>query len=66
MKNWRQHPTGMVAFTIVWIGQVVSLLVVGPAMMKGGSLTPVFGWLVGTGPSAGIVFLFVITGMLGH
>ncbi|MCJ7469612.1 MFS transporter [Candidatus Bathyarchaeota archaeon] len=36
-----------------------------PAMMNGGSLTAVFGWLLGTGPGAGMALMFVITGILG-
>jgi DHA3 family macrolide efflux protein-like MFS transporter len=39
--------------------------VFGPAMMPGGILTPVFGWLVGAGTGAGISLMFVITGALG-
>jgi hypothetical protein len=39
--------------------------VFGPAMMPGGSLAPVFGWLVGTGEGAGIALIFVITGVAG-
>ncbi len=37
----------------------------GPAMMPGGALTPFFGWLVGTGPGAGMSLMFVFTGTLG-
>jgi hypothetical protein len=36
-----------------------------PAMMSGGSLSAVFGWLLGTGPGAGMALMFVITGILG-
>jgi len=36
-----------------------------PAMKQGGSLVPVFGWLVGSGPGAGIAVLFVVIGILG-
>ncbi len=36
-----------------------------PAMMEGGSLAVTFGWLVGTGPGAGIGLMFAITGILG-
>jgi hypothetical protein len=36
-----------------------------PAMMPGGSLVPVFGWLVGTGSGAGIAVLFVVMGIFG-
>lgn len=36
-----------------------------PAMMPGGSLAPVFGWLVGTGPGAGMALIFIISGFIG-
>jgi len=36
-----------------------------PSMDVGGSLAPVFGWLVGIGPGAGISLLFVIMGVAG-
>jgi MFS transporter, DHA3 family, macrolide efflux protein len=36
-----------------------------PAMLPGGSLAPQLGWLVGTGPGAGIALLFVATAFLG-
>jgi len=36
-----------------------------PAMMPEGSLVSIFGWLVGTGPGAGIAVIFVIMGVLG-
>ena len=39
--------------------------VFGPAMQPGGALTPIFGWLVGTGPGAGIGLMFVCTAVLG-
>lgn len=39
--------------------------VFGPAMMPGGILTPVFGWLVGAGTGAGMSLMFVMTGALG-
>jgi len=39
--------------------------VFGPAMMPGGALAPLFGWLVGVGPGAGISLLFLITGLIG-
>jgi MFS family permease len=36
-----------------------------PAMMPERSLARAFGWLVGTGPGAGMALMFVITGILG-
>src|SRR5574341_75928 len=35
-----------------------------PAMATGGSLVPVFGWLVGSGPGAGMSLAFIFTGLL--
>ncbi|MCX6086091.1 MAG: MFS transporter [Caldiserica bacterium] len=37
----------------------------GPAMMPGGSLAPLFGWLTGVGPGAGISVMFVWAGLAG-
>ena len=37
-----------------------------PSMDVGGSLAPVFGWLVGVGPGAGISLLFVIMGAVSY
>lgn len=53
--------------------QPVALFVAGPladrimepAMMPGGSLAPVFGWLVGPGPGAGMALIFVVAGLIG-
>lgn len=36
-----------------------------PQMKPGKSLVPIFGWLVGTGPAAGIALIFVLAGALG-
>jgi MFS transporter, DHA3 family, macrolide efflux protein len=36
-----------------------------PAMRSGGSLVPVFGWLVGVGPGAGMGLILVLVGILG-
>jgi MFS family permease len=36
-----------------------------PGMMPGGSLTPLFGWLIGTDPGAGISLLFTVMGITG-
>lgn len=57
---------------IAWLVLPISNLLAGPladrvlepAMSEGGSLVPVFGWLVGTGTGAGIALLFVVTGLL--
>ncbi len=57
---------------IAWVAQPISPLIAGPladfvlepAMQQGGSLTGVFGWLVGIGPGAGMALLMIITGIL--
>ncbi len=36
-----------------------------PAMMPGGSLVATYGWLVGTGPGAGIALMFAGTALVG-
>ena len=36
-----------------------------PAMQPGGSLAPVFGGLIGTGPGAGMALMFIVIGILG-
>lgn len=36
-----------------------------PGMMPGGSLAPIFGGLVGTGPGAGMSLIILFTGLLG-
>jgi hypothetical protein len=36
-----------------------------PAMMAGGALAPTFGWLVGTGPGAGMGLINVFFGIVG-
>lgn len=36
-----------------------------PAMKPSGSLTPVLGWLIGSGPGAGMALMFLITGIVG-
>ena len=36
-----------------------------PAMMAGGSLAPVCGWLVGGGPGAGMAVMFLLTAVAG-
>lgn len=55
------------------VAQPVSLAITGPltdwifepAMMPGGTLAPMFSWLVGTGPGAGMALVFVLMGILG-
>jgi MFS family permease len=55
------------------VAQPISLALTGPladwvfepAMMPGGRLAPMFGWLVGTGPGAGMALIFIIMGILG-
>lgn len=36
-----------------------------PGMSQGGALVPLFGWLVGVGPGAGISLMFIFAGILG-
>ncbi|UCE29898.1 MAG: MFS transporter [Candidatus Bathyarchaeota archaeon] len=58
---------------IAQIGAPVAMLLAGPladrvfepAMMPEGSWAPLIGWLVGTGPGAGMSLMFVIAGALG-
>jgi len=57
---------------IAWLVSPLSWLLAGPladgmlepAMAAGGPWAASFGWLVGTGPGAGIGLLFVVTGVL--
>ena len=57
---------------IAWLVSPISQLLAGPladrvlepAMAEGGTLAPVFSWLVGTGTGAGMGLLFVFTGLL--
>jgi hypothetical protein len=57
---------------IAWFVNPAALLIAGPladfvfepALSPGGSLANAFGWLVGTGPGAGMSLIFVITGSL--
>jgi len=58
---------------IAQIGAPVAMLLTGPladrvfepAMMPGGSWAPLIGWLIGTGPGAGMSLMFIIAGALG-
>jgi hypothetical protein len=56
---------------IAWVANPLSQLaaipladrLLGPAMLEGGSLAPIFGPLVGTGPGAGLSLLFIFVGV---
>jgi MFS family permease len=58
---------------IAQISSPVAMLMAGPiadrvfepGMRSGGSLSRVFGWLIGTGPGAGMALMFLITGIVG-
>ena len=58
---------------IAQVSQPVALLIAGPladkvlipGMVEGGSLAPLFGWLVGVGPGEGISLLYLAMGLLG-
>jgi hypothetical protein len=60
---------GMVRQSMTPIGILLGSLVADrwmePAMMPGGSLTPLFGSLVGTGPGAGMALMFLAAAVLG-
>ncbi|KAA3663661.1 MAG: MFS transporter [Chloroflexi bacterium] len=57
---------------IAWVSSPLGLLIAGPladfvmepAMQQGGGLTNAFGWLVGTGPGAGMSLMILISGVL--
>jgi DHA3 family macrolide efflux protein-like MFS transporter len=57
---------------IAWLVMPLSSLLAGPladqvlepAMSQGGSLMPVFGWLVGTSTGAGMGLIFVVAGLM--
>jgi DHA3 family macrolide efflux protein-like MFS transporter len=51
--------------TVPLIAGPLADFVVEPAMREGGSLAPVFGWLVGTGPGTGMALLIVFAGIGG-
>jgi hypothetical protein len=58
---------------IAQLSQPLAMLLAGPladrilepAMMPGGGLASLFGWLVGTGPGTGIALIFVVCGLIG-
>ena len=57
---------------IAWVTAPLATLIAGPladvvmepALQPGGALAPLFGWLVGTGPGAGMALMMVISGVL--
>jgi len=59
MVRWAAKPLGYL------IAGPLADRVLEPAMQSGGALVPYFGWLVGTGPGAGIGVMFVFTAILG-
>jgi MFS family permease len=58
---------------IALVSQPIAMAITGPladgfllpGMLEGGSLAPVFGWLVGVGPGKGISLLFLVMGVIG-
>jgi len=66
---------GRVFATRLLIAQIsvpLAMLIAGPLAdaffepgMRGGSLVPVFGWLVGSGPGAGMAVILIIAGIFG-
>ncbi len=58
---------------LAWFMNPLATLIAGPladnlmepAMAEGGSLTSTFGWLVGTGPGAGMALIFIFSGLVG-
>jgi MFS family permease len=58
---------------IAWFAAPLGALIAGPladfvmepAMQNNGALVGTFGWLVGTGPGAGMSLLFIMTGIVG-
>ena len=58
---------------IALISQPVAMAITGPladkflipGMMEGGSLAPIFVWLVGVGPGTGISLLWLFLGVIG-
>ena len=47
------------------LGGVLADRVFEPAMQAGGAMADAFGWLVGTGPGAGMGLILVLSGLLG-
>ena len=47
------------------LGGILADYVFEPAMLSGGVLEPIFGWLVGTGPGTGMGVMFLFTCIMG-
>lgn len=62
VQGMLQNATAVVGYLAA--GPLADLLFE-PAMSAGGSLAGTFGWLVGTGPGAGMALMFVGTSILG-
>ncbi|MCK5039069.1 MAG: MFS transporter [Thermoplasmata archaeon] len=54
---------GASAFSMILVGPLADK-VFEPAFMPGGSLADQFGWLVGTGPGAGMGFMILVSGLI--
>ena len=54
---------GASAFSMILVGPLADK-VFEPAFMPGGSLVDQFGWLVGTGPGAGMGFMILVSGLI--
>ncbi len=54
---------GASAVSMVLVGPLADM-VFEPAFMEGGSMVDQFGWLVGTGPGAGMGFMILVSGLI--
>jgi len=54
---------GASAFSMILVGPLADK-VFEPAFMDGGSMAEQFGWLVGTGPGAGMAFMILVSGLI--
>ncbi len=57
--------TGAAMLTGYLIAGPLADVIFEPAMQPGGSLTGIFGWLVGIGPGAGMAVIFIFTATFG-
>jgi hypothetical protein len=72
------RPTGMVGFTIVWAGQIISVLAsnmsgfalmiwafqkTGSATVLGNVLAHSLGWMVGNNPGSGMSLQYIFSGV---